>query len=135
MGALAKSFRKSRCVSAQKNEFARAALTLLAEPFGEILRRETPAGGVQKDDGGGAVRVEFFERRGFVANFGDFDGRVAPHALDVVVQERSQLGPARFAKQQEADAHASYSSPSVSPVPPWILGSPPKIVRGHAPGP
>jgi hypothetical protein len=74
VGTLAKSVREAVGVAAEKDQFAGAAVAEFAEPFGEGARIERFSGGVEKNSGGGAVGVEFFDCRIAVADFGDFDG-------------------------------------------------------------
>ncbi len=73
VGALAEIIRKAFGVAAEENEFAGAAIAEFAEPLSEGVRIEIFPGSVEKDDGGGAVSVEFLEGRGGIADLGDFD--------------------------------------------------------------
>jgi len=73
VGALAEIIRKAFGVAAEEDEFAGAAIAEFAEPLSEGLRIEIFPGSVEKDDGGGAVSVEFLEGRGGIADLCDFD--------------------------------------------------------------
>jgi hypothetical protein len=107
-GTLAESFGKAVGVAAEENELACAAIAVLGEPFGQSVRIEILSGGVEKDDGGGAVSLQAFDRGSFVADFIDFDGQVAANALDVVVEDGAQLGAAGFAEHEKTEFHESF---------------------------
>jgi hypothetical protein len=74
LGALAEFLREAVGVAAEEDEFASAAVTEFAEPFGEGVRIEILPGSVEKDDSDGAISVKFLDGSGTIANFGDFDG-------------------------------------------------------------
>jgi len=58
---LAEVIREAVGVAAEEDEFAGAAVAEFAEPFGESVRIETLPGSVEKDNSGGAIRVELLE--------------------------------------------------------------------------
>jgi hypothetical protein len=105
LGTSAEGVRKAIGITAEEDEFAGAAVAKLGEPLGEVFGAAGFAGGVEEDDGGGAVGVEFLEGGGFVADFEDFDGGVAGDAVDVVVEEGAEFGAAGFAEHEETEAH------------------------------
>src|SRR6266704_681332 len=111
VGALAETFREAIGAAAEKNQFADAAVAELREPFGEGVRIEIFPGGVEEDDGGGAVGFQFLGDGITVANFGDFDGTGAADALDVVIEDGTHLGAAGLAQHQKPNFHNSLVSP------------------------
>jgi hypothetical protein len=110
-GTLAESFGKAVGVAAEKNELACAAIAMLGEPFGKGVRVEILSGGIEKDDGGGAVSVQAFDGGSFVTDFVDLDGRMAANALDVIVEDGAQLGAAGFAEHEKTKLHENVVSP------------------------
>src|SRR5260370_239532 len=78
MGGLTKVIGKAFGVAAEEYEFTRTAVTEFAQPFGEGVRVQVLSGGVEQDDGGGAVGLEFLQSGIAIADFGDFNrARVA----------------------------------------------------------
>ena len=73
VGALAKVIREAVGVAAEEAEFAGAAVAEFAEPFGEGVRIEVLSDSVEKDDGGGAISVEFLDGCDTIADLCDFD--------------------------------------------------------------
>jgi hypothetical protein len=110
-GTLADSFRKAVGVAAKENEFACAAIAVLGDPLGQSVGIEILSGGVEEDDGGGAVSVQAFDGGSFVTDFVDFDGQVTANALDVVVEDGTQLGAAGFAEHEKTELHENVFSP------------------------
>jgi hypothetical protein len=105
-GSGAEFVRKSFGVAAKEDEFAHAAVAKVAEPFGELLRRELFAGGVEEDDCGGGIEFRFAESGGRgVTELGDFEVGVAADARGVVVDECAAFFAAGFAEHEKADFH------------------------------
>src|SRR6266446_3479373 len=111
VGALAETFREAIGVAAEENQFADAAVAELREPFGEGVRIEIFPGGVEKDDGGGAVGTKFLDGGMGIAHLRDFDGTGAADAFDVVIEDGTHLGAAGFAEHQKPNFHDGLVSP------------------------
>jgi len=73
VGALAEVIREAFGVAAEEDEFAGAAIANFAEPFGEGVRIEIFPGGVEKNNRGGAIGVEFLDGGDTIADLCDFD--------------------------------------------------------------
>ena len=122
VGALAETFREAIGVAAEKNQFADAAVAELREPFGQGVRIEIFPGGIEKDDGGGAVGFQFLGGDITVADFGDFDGTGAADAFDVVIEDGTHLGAAGFAEHQKPNFHNGLVSPEERSLVASLLG-------------
>ena len=61
-------------ISANEDNFARAAIALLAKPFSERFRVVLFSAGVEKKRCCSAIRVELLDCRFGITNLGDFDG-------------------------------------------------------------
>lgn len=62
MSAAAQFLWKSRCISAKKNQFARAAVAQLAQPAGKLLRGLRIAAGIEQNHRC-SVQLQLFEVR------------------------------------------------------------------------
>lgn len=60
-GAAAQRVRKTLSGAAKKDNFARAAIARLAQPFRKLRRRLMFSGVVEQDDGRGRIQSEFAE--------------------------------------------------------------------------
>src|SRR6267142_2721001 len=96
----ARYFGEAIGVAAEEDQFARAAVAEFTEPFGEGVRIETFSGGVEKDHGSGAIRVEFLQCGSAVADFGNFDRARTADALYIVIEDGAQFGAARFSQHE-----------------------------------
>jgi hypothetical protein len=105
VGTLAKRVREAVRVSAKEDQLSGTAVAKFAEPFGKGVRIESLSRGVKKNDGGGAVCVQFLNRGVGVAYLSDLDGAGAADTLGVVVEDGAHLGAARFAEHEEAKFH------------------------------
>jgi len=103
--ALAERIGKTFGVAAEEDQLTGAAIALRTEPHGKFFGGEVLSGGVEENDGCGAIRVELLERGGRVAELDGFDGRVMADTLEIVVEKSAEFRAANFAEKQEADFH------------------------------
>jgi hypothetical protein len=109
VGALAEVIREAVGVAAEEDEFAGAAVAEFDEPLGEGVRIEVLPGSVEKDDGDGAVSVEFLESGRGVADLGDFHGARAADALHIVAKNGAHFGATGFSYHEETNSHGKFS--------------------------
>ena len=106
LGGSAQVSREAFSIAAEEDEFARAAVAQIAEPFCELLRGELLARGVEQNDRRARVEFKFAQRSGAsVTELGNFGVGVMADAGGVVVEERAGFFAARFAQHQEAEFH------------------------------
>jgi hypothetical protein len=98
VGALAESLGKAVGVAAEEYEFAGAAVAEFPEPCGEGVRIEILSGSVEKNHGGGAIRVEFLQCSVCIADFGDFQRTRAADAFFIVIEDGAHFGAAGLAQ-------------------------------------
>jgi hypothetical protein len=108
--ALAEGFGKAIGISANKNDFAGAAIALFAEPAGQSFGALRFATGIEEEYGGGAVGVETLNYGTSVVDLVDFDGSSVADALHVIIEDRTKFWAAGFAEHEQAEAHEEVQS-------------------------
>src|SRR6267378_1922930 len=73
LSAPTKVLRKAFGIAAEEDQFTCAAVAKFAQPLGERVRIEILSGRIKKDDGGGAIGVEFLKGVA-ITELHDFDG-------------------------------------------------------------
>src|SRR6266403_2022700 len=105
VGALAEIFGEAVGVAAKEDQFAGAAVAKFPEPFGEGVRSEIFSGSVEKDYGGGAIRVEFLQCSVCIADFSDFQRTRAADALFIIFEDGAHFGAAGLAQHDQPEFH------------------------------
>jgi len=140
-GAAPERVRKTLGGAAKKNNFARAAIAHLAQPFGELRRRVMFSRVIKQDDRCGGIESEFAEGRwGIFAQLRDFNCRETCDARHVIVHQRANFRTARLTKHHEADFHEYGCAAGVPLVltqegPAGLLSGMPCKIAGKMPAP
>jgi hypothetical protein len=105
-GPAAQSLGKPFGITAQKNDFARAAIARFAEPLCKLIGGLVFSTGVQQDDRRRGIELQFAERCGGVfAQFAELHFGESPDARDVIVDDCANFRTARFSEHDDADFH------------------------------
>ncbi len=102
----AEGFRKTIGGTAEKDNFASAAVTRFAKPSCELRRRLRLPRVVEQNDGRGGVKSELAEGGGGIfAQFGQLDIGESADPRHVIVDHRPEFGTARFSEHDEMNFH------------------------------